>query len=167
VKKGANMQQVLYNAEFMINDQIHTLAEWQDKTILVVNSATKCGFSPQFEGLQALHEKYHQQGLLVIAFPCDQFKHQEPETDQTMASVCELNFGATFPLTHKIEVNGDNAHAIFKELKSRAPGIFGSQKIKWNFTKFLISPNGECIERFAPNTKPQSIESKIIAMIER
>ena len=161
------MQQALYNTEFLINGQTHTLAEWQDKTILVVNTATKCGFAPQFEGLQVLHEKYHQQGLLVIGFPCDQFKHQEPETDQTMASVCELNFGATFPLTHKIEVNGDNTHAIFNVLKSSAPGLFGSEKIKWNFTKFLISPNGHKIERFAPTTKPQSIESKIVAMIKR
>ncbi|PKG37179.1 glutathione peroxidase [Psychromonas sp. Urea-02u-13] len=161
------MQHALYNAEFMISDKIHTLAEWQDIAILVVNTATKCGFSPQFEGLQILHEKYHEKGLLVIGFPCDQFKHQEPETDQTMASVCELNFGATFPLTHKIEVNGDHTHALFNVLKSSAPGIFGSQKIKWNFTKFLISPNGESIERFAPSTKPQNIESKIVTMIKR
>lgn len=160
------MQPALYNAEFMINGQTHTLAEWQDNTILVVNTATKCGFAPQFEGLQTLHEKYHQQGLLVIGFPCDQFKHQEPETDQTMASVCELNFGATFSLAHKIAVNGENTHAIFSALKSSAPGLFGSQKIKWNFTKFLISPNAYRIERFAPTTKPQSIESKIVAMIK-
>ena len=160
------MQQALYNSEFMINGQIHTLEQWQDKTILVINTATKCGFAPQFEGLQLLHEKYQDKGLVVIGFPCDQFKHQEPETDQNMASVCELNFGATFPLTHKIEVNGDHTHAIFSVLKSTAPGVFGSQKIKWNFTKFLISPNANSIERFAPSTKPQSIESKIVALLD-
>jgi len=161
------MLEALYNAEFMVNGEVRTLSEWQDKTILVINTATKCGFATQFQGLQELYEKYHEKGLLVIGFPCDQFKHQEPETDQTMANVCELNFGVTFLLTHKIAVNGHNTHPIFSTLKSSAPGVFGSQKIKWNFTKFLISPNGTSIERFAPTTKPLSLESKIVAMIDQ
>lgn len=151
------MKASLYQSEFLIAGESHTLSEWQDKTILIVNSATKCGFAPQFDGLQKLHEQFKDQGLMVIAFPCDQFHHQEPENDENMTKVCQLNFGVTFPITHKIEVNGDNTHPIYQFLKQQAPGLFGSEKIKWNFTKFLISANGTKVERYAPSTKPKSL----------
>ncbi|MCP5076799.1 MAG: glutathione peroxidase [Psychromonas sp.] len=159
------MQTQLYQSKFMLQGEEQTLAQWQDKTILIVNTATKCGFAAQFKGLQALHETYQDEGLIIIGFPCDQFKNQEPESDQSMASICELNFGVTFPLTFKIDVNGDNTHPLFQALKNAAPGLFGSEKIKWNFTKFLISPHGTTIKRFAPTTKPQKLSADIEKMI--
>jgi len=155
------MDEQLYQSAFLINGKTHTLSEWQHKTILLVNTATKCGLAPQFQALQQMHEELQDKGLVIIGFPCDQFKHQEPETDASMASVCELNFGVTFPLTHKIEVNGENTHPIFQALKKAAPGLLGSKNLKWNFTKFLISPNGEQIKRYAPTTKPQALLSDI------
>jgi glutathione peroxidase len=151
------MNTQFYESEFLLNGKKNTLAQWQDKTIVIVNTATKCGFAPQFDGLQKLHEEFKEQGLVVIAFPCDQFRHQEPENDENMARVCQLNFGVTFPIAHKIEVNGDSTHPIYQFLKQQAPGLFGSEKIKWNFTKFLISANGQKVKRYAPSTKPQRL----------
>ncbi len=159
------MSNQLYQSEFLINGQAHQLAEWQDHVIIVVNTATKCGFAPQFAGLQALHEQFKGQKVKVIGFPCDQFRHQEPETDQNMASFCEMNFGVHFDLTHKIEVNGESTHPIYQFLKSHAPGLFGSQAIKWNFTKFLISPNAETVLRFSPQTKPKALVNDINKMV--
>ena len=152
-----NKKSTLYDSAFLIKGESHTLAQWQDKTILIVNTATKCGFAPQFDGLQKLHEQYQNKGLVVIAFPCDQFHHQEPESDESMTQVCQLNFGVSFPITHKISVNGQAAHPIYQTLKNQAPGIFSSEKIKWNFTKFLISPQATEIKRYAPTTKPASL----------
>lgn len=151
------MNTKFYDSEFLLNGKNHTLSEWQDKTILIVNSATKCGFAPQFDGLQKLHEQFKDKGLVVIAFPCDQFHHQEPENDENMAKVCQLNFGVTFPIAHKIEVNGDATHPIYQYLKNEAPGIFSSKKIKWNFTKFLINPQATKVTRYASTTKPESL----------
>lgn len=137
-----------------------SLGEFKDKAILIVNTATKCGLAPQFEGLEQLHQDYKDQGLVVIGFPCDQFAGQEPETNETMVRVCQLNFGVTFQLSEKIDVNGPNTHPIFKYLKDHSKSALGKE-IKWNFTKFLVSRDGQTIKRFAPTTKPEAIRQSI------
>ena len=139
-------------------------ADFKGKVLLIVNTASKCGFTPQYDGLEALWKKYKDQGLVVIGFPCDQFAHQEPGSDAEIAEFCRLNHGVTFPLMSKIEVNGEGAHPIYKYLKSETKGLLGGA-IKWNFTKFLISRDGTRIERFAPMVKPESLEDKIKALL--
>ena len=139
-------------------------ADYKGKVLLIVNTASKCGFTPQYDGLEELWKKYKDQGLVVIGFPCDQFAHQEPGTDAEIAEFCRLNHGVTFPLMSKIDVNGDNAHPIYQYLKGETKGLFGSA-IKWNFTKFLISRDGSRIERFAPMATPASLEEKIKALL--
>ena len=141
------------------------LEQFRGKPLLIVNTATKCGLAPQFKELQTLHEKYAEKGLVVLGFPCAQFANQEPLQNSELESVCELNFGVTFPLSQKIDVNGAGTHPIFKFLKSKAGG-FLSSGIKWNFTKFLISPNGTSVTRYAPNTSPMSMESDIEKVLE-
>ena len=136
------------------------LADFKGKVLMVVNTASKCGFTPQYKGLEALYQKYKDQGLVILGFPCDQFAHQEPGDDAQIAQFCEINFGVTFPLMKKIDVNGDNADPVFKFLKSKTRGLLGSS-VKWNFTKFLISRDGSRIERFAPVTTPESLDKKI------
>lgn len=135
-------------------------ADYKGKVLMVVNTASKCGFTPQYKGLEALYQKYKDQGLVILGFPCDQFAHQEPGDDAQIAQFCEINFGVTFPLMKKIDVNGDNADPVFKFLKSKTRGLLGSS-VKWNFTKFLISRDGSRIERFAPVTTPESLDKKI------
>ena len=139
-------------------------ADYKGKVLLIVNTASKCGFTPQYDGLEDLWKKYQDQGLIVIGFPCDQFAHQEPGSDAEIAEFCRLNHGVTFPLMSKIDVNGDNAHPIYKFLKNETKGLLGSA-IKWNFTKFLISRDGKIIERFAPVTTPASLEDKIKSLL--
>ncbi len=139
-------------------------ADFKGKVLLIVNTASKCGFTPQYDGLEALWKKYKDQGLVVIGFPCDQFAHQEPGSDAEIAEFCRINHGVTFPLMSKIEVNGEGAHPIYKYLKSETKGLLGGA-IKWNFTKFLISRDGTRIERFAPMAKPESLEDKIKALL--
>ena len=139
-------------------------ADFKGKVLLIVNTASKCGFTPQYDGLEALWKKYKDQGLVVIGFPCDQFAHQEPGSDAEIAEFCRINHGVTFPLMSKIEVNGEGAHPIYKYLKSVTKGLLGGA-IKWNFTKFLISRDGTRIERFAPMVKPESLEDKIKALL--
>ena len=139
-------------------------AQFEGKVLMIVNTASKCGFTPQNDGLEALYQKYKDQGLVVIGFPCDQFAHQEPGTDAEIAEFCRLNHGVTFPLMSKIDVNGDNAHPVFKYLKSQTSGLLG-RSIKWNFTKFLISRKGNIIERFSPMTTPASLEEKIKSLL--
>ncbi|MDO4217230.1 MAG: glutathione peroxidase [Bacteroidales bacterium] len=134
------------------------------KVILVVNTASKCGFTPQYKGLEALYKKYGEKGLCVVGFPCDQFANQEPGDDATIAQFCEINFGVTFPLTKKCDVNGANAHPVFKYLCEVARGTLG-KSIKWNFTKFLISRDGATIKRYAPQTEPEKFEDDIVAML--
>lgn len=133
---------------------------YKDKVVLVVNTATKCGLAPQFEGLEALHQKYKDKGLVVLGFPCDQFAGQEPESNETVEQSCQINFGVTFKLFGKSKVNGAETNEVFKYLKQNLGGILGSA-IKWNFTKFLIDKNGKPIKRFAPTTKPEAIEAYI------
>ncbi len=137
-----------------------SLGEFKDKVILIVNTATKCGLALQFEGLEQLHQDYKGKGLVVIGFPCDQFAGQEPETNETMVRVCQLNFGVTFQLSEKIDVNGPNTHPIFKYLKDHSKSALGKD-IKWNFTKFLVSRDGRTIKRFAPTTEPEAMRQSI------
>jgi len=146
-----------YQAEATaLNGSPFDFSALKGKPLLVVNTASKCGFTPQYEGLQALHEKYGAKGLHVIGFPCDQFAHQEPGNAEEIASFCKLNFGVTFPLMAKIEVNGPNTHPLFEFLKRSAPGVLG-KTVKWNFTKFLVFPDGAKVKRFSPDTPPEKL----------
>jgi glutathione peroxidase len=136
----------------------------EGKVVLVVNTASKCGFTPQYKGLEELYRKYKDRGLVVLGFPCDQFAHQEPGDDAEVASFCQRNFGVSFPLMSKIEVNGSGTHPVFAFLKARSRGLFGSA-VKWNFTKFLVGRDGESVLRFAPSTEPAKLEKDIEAAL--
>jgi glutathione peroxidase len=140
------------------------MADFKGKAVLIVNTATKCGLAPQFDGLEALYQKYKDRGLVVLGFPCDQFAGQEPETNETVEQACRLNHGVTFPLTEKCDVNGPNTQPVFKYLKKELGGILGDN-IKWNFTKFLIDKEGRPYKRYAPVAKPESIEKDILKLI--
>jgi glutathione peroxidase len=137
-----------------------SLADYRGKVLLIVNTASKCGFTPQYKGLEELYKKYDKQGLEILGFPCDQFGHQEPGTDKEIRTFCERNFGVTFPLFSKINVNGVNQHPLYKYLKSEAGGLLGDS-IKWNFTKFLVSRKGKVLGRFSPTTAPEKIDGDI------
>ena len=139
-------------------------AQFKGKLLMIVNTASKCGFTPQYDGLEALYQKYKDQGLVIIGFPCDQFAHQEPGSNEEIAEFCRINHGVTFPLMAKIDVNGENAHPIYQYLKAAAPGTFG-KAIKWNFTKFLISRNGSKIKRYGPIVTPEKMEKDIKELI--
>lgn len=141
------------------------VAQFKGQVLLIVNTASKCGFTPQYKGLEELYKKYKNQGLAVIGFPCDQFGHQEPGSNEEIASFCEMNYGVTFPIMQKIEVNGKGASPVFKYLRGKTRGIFGS-RIKWNFTKFLISRDGQVIKRFSPVKSPKSLEKSIEKMLK-
>jgi len=146
------------------NGKLIDFNDYKGKTILIVNTATKCGLAPQFKELEKLNQSHKDSGLEIIGFPCDQFLNQEPVNNEEMANTCEINFGVTFPLTEKIDVNGANTHPIFKYLKEQKGG-FISNKIKWNFTKFLINKEGKVIKRFSPTTSPSKIEKTIIPIL--
>ncbi|MGN6271403.1 MAG: glutathione peroxidase [Sphingomonas sp.] len=137
------------------------LSAYAGKVLLIVNTASKCGFTPQYEGLEALHRRYGERGFEVLGFPCNQFGGQEPGNAAEIASFCSLTYDVTFPLFAKIEVNGDGADPLFRELKRQAPGLLGSKAIKWNFTKFLVDRSGKVADRYAPTTKPEDIEPDI------
>ena len=143
-----------------INGQETELSSYRGKAVLVVNTASKCGFTPQYKGLEKLYEDYADKGLVVLGFPCDQFGHQEPGSEADIESFCELNYGVKFPMFAKIEVNGDNAHPLYKWLRSARRGLLGN-RIKWNFTKFLIDTNGNPIKRYSSTTKPEKIAADI------
>lgn len=143
------------------------LGDYAGKALLVVNTASQCGFTPQYKGLERLWQDYGQRGLVVLGFPCNQFGKQEPGDAKEIAQFCELNFGVSFPLFRKIEVNGPGAHPLFVELKRRAPGVLGTQKIKWNFTKFLVDPDSGKVTRFGSTTKPEALKSSIEALLNR
>ncbi|HOB02824.1 MAG TPA: glutathione peroxidase [Casimicrobium huifangae] len=143
-----------------INGKPQKLAKYKGKTLLIVNTASKCGFTPQYKGLQALHDKYHEQGFEVLGFPCNQFGEQEPGDESEIASFCDLNYGVNFPMFAKVDVNGDNAAPLFEHLKEEAPGLLGSKNVKWNFTKFLVTPDGK-VKRFAPQDEPASLAKDI------
>ena len=152
------MTKNLYDLSALRNDgTVTSMSEFADKVLLIVNTASHCGFTPQYEGLQKLYTQYQAQGFEILAFPCDQFGHQEPGDDSQIAEFCSLNYATTFPLFSKIEVNGANAHPLFRHLKKAAPGILGSKRIKWNFTKFLVDRQGNVVKRYATATKPKAI----------
>ena len=141
------------------------LADYQGRVLLIVNTASKCGFTPQYDGLGKLQGQFHEQGFDVLAFPCNQFGKQEPGTDEEIVEFCTMNFNTSFPLFSKIDVNGDQAHPLYTWLKKEAPGIFGSEGIKWNFTKFLINRDGEVVKRYASKDKPEAIAKDVAALI--
>lgn len=141
------------------------LSEKLGKVLLVVNTASKCGFTPQYDGLEELHQKFGDQGFEVLAFPCNQFGGQEPGDAEEIDQFCKVNFGLTFPLMQKVDVNGDNASPLFDWMKGEAPGLMGSKAVKWNFTKFLIGRDGKVIRRYAPQDTPAKIEKDIAALL--
>jgi glutathione peroxidase len=138
-----------------------SLGEYAGKVLLIVNTASKCGFTPQYEGLEALYQRYRERGLVVLGFPCNQFGAQEPGAAEEIASFCQKNYGVSFPMFARIEVNGDGAHPLYQYLKRAAPGLLGSEGIKWNFTKFLVNREGEVTQRYAPATTPDAIAGDI------
>ena len=138
-----------------------TLADHQGKVLLIVNTASKCGFTPQYDGLEQLQKDYGPRGFSVLAFPCNQFGGQEPGSDEEISGFCATNFGTSFPLFAKVDVNGDAAAPLFKHVKKEAPGLLGSTRIKWNFTKFLVDQKGQVVERYAPTTEPAAIAKDI------
>ncbi len=157
----------IYHFEAKRNDGgAEKLSAYKGRPVLIVNVASKCGFTPQYEGLEALYRKYKDKGFAVLGFPCNQFGKQEPGDEGEISQFCELNYGVSFPLFRKIEVNGAGAHPLFVSLKKRAPGLLGSQGIKWNFTKFLIGRDGQVVKRYAPTTKPEELSSAIEALLE-
>jgi glutathione peroxidase len=137
------------------------LAEYKGKVLLIVNTASQCGFTPQYKGLEALYQTYRDRGFLVLGFPCNQFGAQEPGEEPQIAQFCERNYGVTFPLFAKVDVNGETAHPLFRHLTAAKKGLLGSEAIKWNFTKFLVGRDGTVIERYAPTTRPEDIAADI------
>ncbi|MFG6119838.1 glutathione peroxidase [Thalassobacillus sp. B23F22_16] len=144
----------------MITGEEKSLADFKGKVLLVVNTASKCGFTPQYEGLQELYDKYNEQGFEVLGFPSNQFMNQEPGTEQDIQEFCKVNYGVTFPMFSKVDVKGKDAHPLFQHLVKEAPGMISDQ-VKWNFTKFLVDQNGNVVDRYAPQTKPEDIEKDI------
>ena len=142
-----------------------SLAGYRGKPLLVVNVASKCGFTPQYAGLETLYRKFHERGLEVLGFPCDQFGHQEPGDESEIKSFCSTSYDVTFPLYAKIEVNGANAHPLYKWLKSEKAGVLGTEAIKWNFTKFLVDRSGKVVKRYAPTDTPEKIEKDLAAVL--
>jgi glutathione peroxidase len=141
------------------------LSEWRDKVVLIVNTASKCGFTPQYAGLEALYRKYQDRGFVVLGFPCNQFGAQEPGSAEEIASFCSLTYDVDFPMMRKIDVNGPQTHPLYAWLKHEKKGLLGSEGIKWNFTKFLVDRKGEVAARFAPTDTPQSLEGAIEALL--
>jgi len=159
------MTQVYDFTATTIDGEKQSLGEYKGKTMLIVNVASKCGFTPQYKGLEDLYEKFRDQGLVVLGFPCDQFGHQEPGDEEEIKNFCALNYDVQFPLFAKIDVNGNDAHPLYKYLKQEAKGVLGSEAIKWNFTKFLVDKDGKVLTRYAPTDTPQSIEKDIAALV--
>jgi glutathione peroxidase len=148
-----------------IDGQMQSLADYRDRALLIVNVASKCGFTPQYTGLEALHNKLKERGFSVLGFPCDQFGHQEPGDEAEIKKFCTLNYAVTFPLFAKVEVNGPNAHPLYGFLKDEKKGILGSSGIKWNFTKFLVDKAGKVVKRYAPTDKPEDIEKDVAGLL--
>lgn len=142
-----------------------SLSVYRGQPLLIVNVASRCGFTPQYAGLEALYRKYADQGFVVLGFPCDQFGHQEPGDEAAIKQFCSLEYGVTFPLFAKIAVNGDHAHPLYQHLKQAAKGLLGTEAIKWNFTKFLVDRNGQVVRRYAPTDTPESIEKDLAEVL--
>ena len=148
-----------------IDGQEINLKDYAGKVVIIVNTASKCGFTPQYEGLENLYQKYKDRGLLVLGFPCNQFGAQEPGDEAEIAQFCSTRYHVSFPMFAKVEVNGDGAHPLFKALKADRPGLLGTEGIKWNFTKFLIDRGGKVVDRFAPQTKPEDLNKAVEALL--
>jgi len=159
------MTTVMDFSAVLANGEPKNLSDYQGKVLLIVNTASKCGFTPQYTGLESLHQTYGERGFSVLAFPCNQFGGQEPGSEEEIQSFCDLNYQTSFPLFSKIEVNGAASHPLYAHLKEQAPGVLGSKRIKWNFTKFLVNQHGEVVKRYAPSTKPEAIASDIEALL--
>ncbi|AAP09082.1 MULTISPECIES: glutathione peroxidase [Bacillus] len=144
-----------------ITGEEKSLKDYKGKALLIVNVASKCGFTPQYKGLQEVYDKYKDQGLEILGFPCNQFGGQEPGTEADITSFCELNYGVNFPMFAKVDVKGDKAHPLYTYMTEQAPGLLGMKAVKWNFTKFLIGKDGKVVGRFAPQTKPVDLEVEI------
>ena len=160
------MSTSIYNAEAQqMNGQAVSLSQYQGKVLLIVNTASACGFTPQFGGLEALHKKYADQGLVVLGFPCNQFGSQDPGSNDEIANFCQLNYGVSFPMMAKTNVNGADASPLYKWLTAEAPGLLGSKAIKWNFTKFLVGKDGRVIRRYAPQDAPKKLDKDVEAAL--
>jgi glutathione peroxidase len=158
-------EQTVYDLSFTDNrGQEVDLSQYEGRPLLIVNTASKCGFTPQYDGLQDLYEEFGPQGLVVLGFPCDQFAHQEPGDDTQIEEFCRVNHGVTFPLSTKVDVNGKGTHPVFAFLKERTGGLLGSS-VKWNFTKFLVSPDGTTVQRYAPKVKPEELTEDITTVL--
>jgi glutathione peroxidase len=156
----------LYDIEVAaIGGKIQKLDDYAGKVLLIVNVASKCGFTPQYAGLEKLYRKYADRGLVVLGFPCNQFGGQEPGTEEEISKFCGLRYDVTFPMFAKVDVNGDETHPLFALLKQQAPGLLGTQAVKWNFTKFLVDRQGRALKRFAPSDTPESIEPEVEAAL--
>lgn len=142
-----------------------SLADFKGKVLLIVNTASKCGFTPQYKGLESLYERYRDKGVEVLGFPCNQFGKQEPGAAEEIGAFCEKNYGVSFTMFDKIDVNGEDAHPLYRFLVRQAPGVLGSKRIKWNFTKFLVDQNGQVIKRYAPTDKPDAIARDLAALL--
>ncbi len=149
-----------------IQGEKKSLSDYRGKTLLIVNTASKCGFTPQFKGLQALYDKYRDQGLEILGFPCNQFGNQDPDSNEAILEFCSLNYDVEFPMFAKLEVNGSGAHPLYKHLRSEAPGVLGTTGVKWNFTKFLVDPDGKVLNRFSPKTTPAELEDAIESVLD-
>jgi len=148
-----------------IDNKPRSLADFKGKVLLIVNVASKCGLTPQYEGLEALYKRYKNQGLEILGFPCNQFLHQEPGNEEEIKSFCSTHYDISFPLFSKIEVNGDNTAPLYAYLKEEAPGALNTKAVKWNFTKFLVGRDGQVIRRYAPTDTPESIEKDLVALL--
>ena len=149
-----------------IDGKTRRLADYKGKVLLIVNTASQCGFTPQYKGLEALHKEFGKRGFVVLGFPSNQFGAQEPGPESEIAEFCEMNFGVTFPLFAKIDVNGEAAHPLYKYLTKARPGLLGPEAIKWNFTKFLVDRSGQVVKRYAPTTEPKEIAADIEKLLE-
>jgi glutathione peroxidase len=150
-----------------IQGRVGTLSEHRDRVLLIVNVASKCGFTPQYEGLEALYRKHRERGLTVLGFPCDQFMHQEPGNEAEIRDFCSSSYDVSFPLFSKIDVNGAQTHPLYQHLKAARRGLLGSQAIKWNFTKFLVGRDGSVTKRYSPLTTPTQLESDVVALLAK
>ena len=157
----------LYDIELKaIDGSRRSMNDYRGRTLLVVNVASRCGFTPQYAGLERLYREYRDRGFLVLGFPCNQFGAQEPASDHDIRSFCSETYGVTFPMFAKVDVNGDSAHPLFRHLKAERPGLLGTEAIKWNFTKFLIGPDGGVVRRFGPNDSPEEIEPHVRRVLD-
>lgn len=162
------MENTVYQfKETLNNGEVIELHAYKNSVLLIVNTASQCGFTPQYEGLQQLQRKYQKQGFEVLGFPCNQFGHQEPGSDNDIQKFCSLTYQISFPLFKKVEVNGANTSPLFDYLKISAPGLMGSKAIKWNFTKFLVNKKGQVVKRYAPTTKPEDIDKDILNLLTK